>query len=392
MADEMNQAHIRDLKPAENLPVLAAPIGVSSGFELQVATNAAQSKAAVEARYVMALRQPRTWDVVRQKIIAECRRPGFANNKSVYYVKPIGDGAEGLGIRFAEAAIRCATNILIESAMMYEDPEKEIHRVTVTDLESNSTYWLDVRVSKYIERRKVEEGQQVFSVRKNSQGYKVYTVLGTEDDLLNKRGAAISKAIRTLTLRLIPGDIQDEAEAVIKEIRLAKATKDPTAERKAIADGFFDVGVPADELIDFLGHSLDTCSPPELVKLRGICGAIKDGEASWAQVVENGWELAPVRSRKPKDETKEPKVDTKGAAAGTKGAKGETNPPADDTATVAEKGKLQATTDATVVPATGQTVATPEGDRGPPAGDLLGGAPAEPRKPRPARKRTGSIE
>lgn len=248
---------------------------------------AAQAKAVVESRYVMALRRPRNWDQVRQNLIKECKRPSFANNKSAYYRKPIGDGVEGLGIRFVEVALRCMTNVLVETTMIFEDEAKEIHRVSVTDLESNLTYPLDVRVTKTVERSRPSDDGTYISVRKNSYGRNVYTVPATDDDLLNKRAALISKAIRTLGLRVIPGDMQDEAEAIIKKIRLDKAAQDPDAERKNIADAFAEIGVKAADLTEYLGHSLDTCSPPELVNLRGIYGAIRDGEATWKTVMEN---------------------------------------------------------------------------------------------------------
>lgn len=248
---------------------------------------AAQAKAMVEARYVMALRRPRNWDQVRQDLLKECKRPSFAHNKSAFYRKPIGDGVEGLGIRFVEVALRCMTNVLVETSMVYEDDAKEIHRVSVTDLESNLTYPLDVRVTRTVERSKPSDDGSYISVRKNSYGKNVYTVPATDDDLLNKRSAQISKAIRTLGLRIIPGDLQDEAEGIIKSIRMDAAASDPNAERKRIADAFAEIGVKAADLADYLGHSLDTCSPTELVNLRGIYGAIRDGEASWKSVMEN---------------------------------------------------------------------------------------------------------
>lgn len=248
---------------------------------------AAQAKAMVEARYVMALRRPRNWDQVRQDLLKECKRPSFAHNKSAFYRKPIGDGVEGLGIRFVEVALRCMTNVLVETSMVYEDEAKEIHRVSVTDLESNLTYPLDVRVTRTVERSKPSDDGTYISVRKNSYGRNVYTVPATDDDLLNKRSAQISKAIRTLGLRIIPGDLQDEAEAIIKGIRMNEAARDPDAERKRIADAFAEIGVKAADLAAYLGHSLDTCSPTELVNLRGIYGAIRDGEASWKSVMEN---------------------------------------------------------------------------------------------------------
>jgi hypothetical protein len=61
--------------------------------------------------------------------MSECRRPSFAHNKSAYYRKPIGQGVEGLGIRFVEVALRCMKNVLVETSMIFEDDAKEIHCV-----------------------------------------------------------------------------------------------------------------------------------------------------------------------------------------------------------------------------------------------------------------------
>jgi len=248
---------------------------------------AAQAKAMVESRYIMAMRNPRNWDQVRLDLVKECRRPSFANNKSAYYVKPIGQGVEGLGIRFVEVALRCMKNVLVETTMIFEDEGKEVHRVSVTDLEANITYPLDVRVSKTVERSKPMDDGSFISMRLNSYKKPVYTVPANDDDLLNKRGALISKAIRTIGLRIIPGDMCDEAEEIIKAIRLDKAAKDPDSERKKIIDAFDGIGVSAMDLAEYLGHGIEKCSPAQIVNLRGIYGAIKDGEATLATVMEN---------------------------------------------------------------------------------------------------------
>jgi len=257
--------------------------------EVETASSAvaAQAKAMIESRYIMAIRNPRNWDQVRQDLLRECHRPAFAHNKSAYYNKPIGKGVEGLGIRFVEVALRCMKNVLAETSMIFEDESKEVHRVSVTDLEANITYPLDVRVSKTVERSKPMDDGSYISVRKNSYNKEVYTITANDDDLLNKRAALISKAIRTLGLRIIPGDLQDEAEAIIKQVRLDKAAEDPGAEKKAIADAFGDLGVKASELAEYIGHSIETCSPHELVQLRGLYGAIRDGEATWKEAMDN---------------------------------------------------------------------------------------------------------
>ena len=260
---------------------------VSRSGETASSAIAAQAKAMVESRYVMALKNPRNMDQVRQDLLKECRRPSFANNKSAWYVKPIGKGVEGLGIRFVEVALRCMRNVLCESIMVYTDDEREIHRVIVTDLENNNTWPMDVAVSKTVERSKPSDDGSYISARKNSYGKMTYTVPANDDDLLNKRLALISKAMRTAGLRIIPGDLQDEAEEIIKAIRLDEAAKDPDAERKKIADAFASLSVKAVDLEEYLGHALDGCTPTELVDLRGLYGALKDGEATWQTVMEN---------------------------------------------------------------------------------------------------------
>lgn len=278
----------------------------SQGIESAATAVAAQAKAMVEARYIMALQRPRNWDQVRQDIIRECRRPSFAHNKSAYYRKPIGQGVEGLGIRFVEVALRCMTNVLIETTMVFEDDLKEVHRVSVTDLESNITYPLDVRVSKTVERSKPMDDGSYISVRKNSYDKLVYTVPAQDDELLNKRGALISKAVRTLGLRIIPGDMQDEAEQIIKEVRTNEAAKDPDRQRKILADIFAEIGVKAADLTEYLGHDIGTCSPKEIVELKAIHGAISDGETTWKAVMENRAENKP-EGRKEEKKAEKPK-------------------------------------------------------------------------------------
>lgn len=273
------------------------PMLMQQGIESAATAVASQAKAMVEARYTIAMHRPRNWEQVRQDLLRECRRPSFANNKSAYYRKPIGQGVEGLGIRFVEVALRCMTNVLIETTMIFEDAGKEVHRVSVTDLESNITYPMDVRVSKTVERAKSADDGSYISVRTNSYGKKTYTVPANDDDLLNKRAALISKAIRTLGLRIVPGDLCDEAEEIIKRVRMDEAAKDPGAEGKRIADAFLGLGIKAGQLAEYLGHDIGSCSPKELVDLRGLFGAIKDGEATWASVMENKAEQ--VSSEKP---------------------------------------------------------------------------------------------
>lgn len=286
----------------------ASALQSTGGVETASTALAAQAKAMVESRYYMALARPRNWDQVRQDILKECSRPSFAHNKSTLYKKPIGKGIEGLGIRFTEMALRCMTNVLIETNMIFEDTLKEVHRVSVTDLESNVTYPLDIVVSKTVERSKPMDDGSYISVRKNSYGNMTYTVPATDDDLLNKRGALISKAQRTLTLRIVPGDLQDEAEQIIRKIREDKAAKDPDAERRNIVDAFGELNIKAKDLEEYLGHDVGTCTPAELVDMRGLYGALRDGEATWKTVMDNKREIEEQSAGDPSKHAAKPKT------------------------------------------------------------------------------------
>lgn len=259
---------------------------------------AAQAKALVEARYIMALRRPRDMDVVREKMLKECMRPSFA--AVARYVKPIGKDRSkwpaGPSIRFAEAAVRNMGNITVETMTVYDDREKRIVRVTVTDLEANVPYFQDVVVTKTVERRHKKDGDTVVSTRTNSYGDTLYILEATDDDIVNKQQALISKAIRTQGLRLIPGDIVDECmDQVMVTQQNADAT-DPDAAKRKLFDAFHTLGVQAAQLKEYLGHDAASLSAKELSDLRALYAAIRDGEATWRDVMDNKAGAAEAKS------------------------------------------------------------------------------------------------
>ena len=244
---------------------------------------AAQAKAAVEARYLMAIRQPRSWLNVRSKLLEACHRPAFA--ASARYRKPIGGGSvEGASIRFAEEALRCMTNVYVEVAVMYEDETQRIVRVTPTDLEANVSYPTDIIIAKTVERKKPRDGADIIGSRVNTQGGTVYLVRATEDELVTKQAAMVSKAIRTSGLRLLPSDIHEEAMDACIATEANADAQDPKAAMKKLADAFDSIGVRPSELEKFLAHPLDQTSPAEIRRLRAFWRAIEEGEATAAQL------------------------------------------------------------------------------------------------------------
>ncbi len=285
-----------------------APTGETASTAMAV-----QAKAMVEARYIMAERHPRDFDVVRSKFLHNCERPSFA--EVAIYNKPIGKGVTGPSIRFAEAALRCMGNIDTPTFTVYDDDQKRIVRVCTTDLETNVTYTLDVTITKTVERRKVQQGEEVLGSRLNSYGDKLYILRATDDDILNKQNALISKAVRTLGLRLVDGDLVDEGMFVVRQTLAKKDKEDPDGAKKKLFDGFESLGVLPNQLKEYLGHNNSTLNPKELADLRGLYAALRDGETTWREIMDS---RKPVAD--PKSETDKAETGNKGGAEGLKDA------------------------------------------------------------------------
>ena len=245
---------------------------------------AAQAKALVEARYTVAFARPRDMDKVRERLIKEAKRPGFA--LAAIYHKPIGNGIEGPSIRFAEAAILALGNITTETATIFDDSERRIVRVTVTDLESNVPYSQDVTISKTVERRTLPKGETEISRRTGAGGQLLYILAATDDDILNKANALVSKAIRTLGLRLLPGDIQDEVLDICKKTRRDRDAQDPEGAKKQLFDAFGKQGISVEQLKIFLGHDARLLTTKEHEVLRGLYNALRDGETTWKEIMD----------------------------------------------------------------------------------------------------------
>lgn len=253
---------------------------------VETAASAVQARAtaAVQARAIVALNRPRDLDTVRVRLLKECERPGFAA-VARYRLPRGGKSIEGPSIRFAEAVVRNMGNLDITVDVIFDAPEKRIVKVAVVDLETNAAYSADVTIDKVVERRELREGQQAIGTRLNSAGKTVYLVPADEGELLVKQAALVSKSLRTSALRLLPGDILEECMARVMETLRKGDAADPEAARKKLVDGFAAIGVMPDALKSYLGCDLAAASPAQVDELRAIYVGIKDGEATWAEIV-----------------------------------------------------------------------------------------------------------
>lgn len=294
-----------------SMPVPVAPsaaVPVAAG-ETSSSAIAAREKAAVEARYLMALHRPRNADMARQRLLVRCGSPRFA--EVAEYAKPVGGGkkARGASIRMMEEVARQWGNVDVQVMVVFDDLERRILHVTATDLESGYSASLPVSLEKTVERRSPRDGDEVLATRVNSEGHLVSRIRADEDAFLVKQNANISKTRRECIRAVVPGDLVDEAMQVCATTRQNEVKADPAAARKRIADSFFSLGVMASQLCELLGKpSLEALTEAEIEYLRFIYAAMKDGEATWTQVIE--------------DHGKKPAANGESGAAPAKGSEG----------------------------------------------------------------------
>ena len=127
-------------------------------------------------------------------------------------------------------------------------------------------------------------GRDVISERINN-GEKIYIVKATEDEILTKQAALISKALRNEGLRLIPQEIIEEAINIARLTQQKDASSNMDEARKKISDAFGGLGIQPKHLEEYLGHPMSMCVPAEITDLRAIYNAIKNGEAKWNDFV-----------------------------------------------------------------------------------------------------------
>jgi hypothetical protein len=246
----------------------------------------AKETASIQARWIMAMKNPRSQDNVRQLMIKECKRPGFAD-VAIYRMPRGNTTIKGLSIRFAEVAMRCMGNMNCEAQTLFDSPEERVIKVTATDYETNATWTRDITVKKTVERRKLSAGQRALRQRTNSFGDLLYIVEADDGDFRTKEAAEISKASRTAILRLIPGHVQDECFDIMEEIVTKKIASDPDGFKNQVLDAFAAMNVMPLELEKYLGHGLDTASPAEIADLQMVWKAINGGHGVWVDILDS---------------------------------------------------------------------------------------------------------
>jgi hypothetical protein len=283
--DDRDDAPRAMTAPERNQIVKRSFEGIST-LAQNAATQAMTAKATadINARWMIAMHRPRDIELVRQNLLVECDRPGFAS-KAIYEVPRGGSKISGMTIRFAEAAMAAMGNMGCEAMTLYDDDDQRVVRVTVTNYESSVTWSRDITIPKTKEVKQLKQGERAISERINSSGQVVYKVDATDDDVATKEAAMISKASRTNILRAVPGWLVAQCRARCETTQKKKATEDPDAYRRKAVDAFASLGIKVTWLVEYLGKPLDQALPEELAEIERLYRAIKEKEISAASAM-----------------------------------------------------------------------------------------------------------
>jgi hypothetical protein len=164
----------------------------------------------------------------------------------------------GPSVRLAEILAYSWTNLRVETDIVGEDAKTVTGMGTCFDLEKN----VAVRVRT---KRRITD--------KNGHRY--------NDDMIVVTGnAASSIAFRNAVFRVVPRAYVDKVYAAAKTASLGKGGT-MTEKRQAVIDWFSKLAVKPEELFALLEiRGIDDIGEDELIQLRGLANAIKEGEQS----------------------------------------------------------------------------------------------------------------
>jgi hypothetical protein len=258
----------------------AAPAPQSNSL---VSAQAQESKgvAEIQAAYVIAKKFPRNEHQAYIAIMDSCKRPHLA--EQAMYAYPRGSTTvTGPSIRLAEVLAQKYGNCKIGIEILSQNTEQTEARAYAIDLESNYS---------------VDSCFTVKHVRNTKKGsYKITDERDIREMILNMG----SRYLRGCIMRIIPGDIVESAIAQCEKTLLSSDV--PISEQiKRMVIAFDELGVKVEHLEKRLGHNLDATIPVEIVALKAIYKALKDGAASR----EDFFDIASPKAESAKDELKD---------------------------------------------------------------------------------------
>ena len=215
----------------------------------------------VQAAVFMAKRFPRDENAALARISKSCQRIGLAS-KAIYSYPRGGGNVTGPSIRLAEALAQAWGNVQTSWGVLEERPGESVCMAYCWDIETN---FRDMRMF------------TVKHERSTSRGTKVLT---DPRDIYEHVANQCARRKRACILSVIPKDVVDAAVEACQKT-LSTAYKEPLIDRlrKMVAVFEEEFSVSLDAIERYMGYKLEAFTELDMVTLRGVYTALRDGEA-----------------------------------------------------------------------------------------------------------------
>lgn len=244
----------------------AEPAAASAGMVEVQQSRAVQE---VQAAMIVAQQRPRNVNACVNEILDACKRPKLAES-AVYAYPRGGQRITGPSIRLAEVMAQCWGNVDFGIVEVEQRRGESVVMAYCHDLQKNTRQ------------------QKTFTVKHERHTKKGVTSLTDPRDVYELAANNGARRLRACILGVIPGYVVDEAMDQVNKT-LAGNSDEPLVDRvRKVIDAFKPLGVLEEHIEQRLGHKLDAIIESQLVELRQIYAAIKDGMSKredWFDIV-----------------------------------------------------------------------------------------------------------
>lgn len=239
---------------------------LSTGNQMQVSPpNAAVAMSTtreaqeVQAAVFMAKRFPRDENFAIARIAQTCQRKGLAE-KAIYSYPKGGQNVTGPSIRLAEAIAQSWGNIQSGVVELEQRPGESVCMSYCWDLETNT------------------RDTKIFTVSHSIQTKKGAKMLTDPREIYEHVANQGARRKRACILAVIPKDVVDSAMEACQRT-LSSGAKEPLIDRLRKMVNVFqtELSVPLESIERYMGYKLDSFTEMDMVTLRGVYTAIKDG-------------------------------------------------------------------------------------------------------------------
>ena len=184
---------------------------------------------------------------------------------------------EGMSVRMAEIFVSCWGNLRVATRIIGNDGRKITAQGICFDVQNN------VAVSCETSRR---------TTNKNGKTY-------SDDMQIVTGNAASAIAFRNAVFKVIPAAVTKAVTNEIRQRLLEMTSTKISQKRRNAVEWFTKRGVTESELKKYLGtDNLETISAEEIVNLRGVATAIREGSSSIDEIFRNNSDDRTVSDRK----------------------------------------------------------------------------------------------